>query len=76
MKTFNVYRNEICNHQPMPGKTCYCYNCRRWFHSLGIARHRAMHRDRKEDCTILDAGAGSITYCNFKEAQNDQRTNP
>ena len=39
--------------------------------SLGIARHRAMHRDRKEDCTILDAGAGSITYCNFKEAQND-----
>jgi hypothetical protein len=29
-----------------------------------------------EDCTILDAGAGSITYCNFKEAQNDRRTNP
>ena len=76
MKTFNAYRNEIYNHQPMPGKTCYCYGCGKWFHSLGIARHRAMHRDRKEDCTILDAGAGSITYCNFKEAQNDRRTNP
>jgi len=31
---------------------CYCYTCRRYFHHLGIARHRAMHRDREQDCKI------------------------
>lgn len=31
---------------------CYCYTCKREFHSLGIMRHRAMHRDKKEDCKI------------------------
>ena len=24
----------------------------KYFHWLGIARHRAMHRDKKEDCKI------------------------
>jgi len=33
-------------------KNCYCCNCRKWFHYLGIARHRAMHRDKREDCMI------------------------
>jgi hypothetical protein len=33
-------------------KNCYCYTCEKEFHYLGIARHRAMHRDRKEDCRI------------------------
>jgi len=33
-------------------KKCFCYNCQREFHSLGIMRHRAMHRDKKEDCSI------------------------
>ena len=33
-------------------KACFCYACARYFHYLGIARHRAMHRDRKEDCKI------------------------
>ena len=33
-------------------KTCYCHTCERWFHYLGINRHRAMHRDRKEVCEI------------------------
>ena len=33
-------------------KTCYCYNCDKWFHSLGISRHRAKHRDNREDCKI------------------------
>ena len=31
---------------------CYCQTCKRVFHYLGITRHRAMHRDRKENCTI------------------------
>jgi hypothetical protein len=28
-----------------------CDTCGRAFNSLGIARHRAMHRDRHENCT-------------------------
>ena len=33
-------------------KNCYCYTCKKSFHYLGIARHRAMHRDKKENCEI------------------------
>lgn len=33
-------------------KNCHCYTCDRDFHCLGIMRHRAMHRDRREDCDI------------------------
>lgn len=33
-------------------KGCYCRTCERAFHALGINRHRAMHRDRREDCVI------------------------
>ena len=31
---------------------CYCYTCDKEIKSLGIARHRAMHRDRNENCKI------------------------
>lgn len=33
-------------------KNCYCFTCHKFFHYLGIARHRAKHRDKKEDCQI------------------------
>ena len=33
-------------------KNCFCYTCNKAFHYLGITRHRAMHRDKKEDCDI------------------------
>lgn len=33
-------------------KNCYCHTCKKAFHYLGITRHRAMHRDKKENCTI------------------------
>lgn len=33
-------------------KTCYCHTCDKPFHWLGINRHRAMHRDKKENCKI------------------------
>lgn len=42
----------------MPGhrtKECYCHTCEKAFHSLGIARHRAMHRDDAERCEITYA---------------------
>ena len=41
--------------------TCYCHTCKRAFQSLGIARHRAMHRDKDEYCEIT-YGSGE-TYC-------------
>jgi hypothetical protein len=33
-------------------KKCYCHTCKKSFHYLGINRHRAMHRDKYEDCKI------------------------
>ena len=33
-------------------KNCTCHTCNKNFHYLGIARHRAAHRDRKENCEI------------------------
>ena len=33
-------------------KNCYCFTCKKEFHYLGITRHRAKHRDRKENCKI------------------------
>lgn len=29
-----------------------CETCNKYIKSLGIARHRAMHRDKKERCVI------------------------
>lgn len=33
-------------------KNCHCHTCGKDFHYLGITRHRAMHRERREDCKI------------------------
>lgn len=33
-------------------KNCYCHTCKKRFHYLGIARHRAMHRKNRENCMI------------------------
>ncbi len=32
--------------------THYCETCKKTFKPMGIARHRAMHRDKKQDCII------------------------
>ena len=45
-------------------KNCYCHTCEKSFHYLGIARHRAMHRDRKETCKITYTCGD--TYTHFK----------
>lgn len=39
----------------------YCKTCNKLFNSLGIARHRAIHRDKKEDCTI-EMSDGTFTW--------------
>lgn len=33
-------------------KNCYCHLCEKAFHYLGITRHRAVHKERKENCKI------------------------
>ena len=33
-------------------KNCYCHTCDKYFHYLGIARHRTMHKEKNEDCKI------------------------
>jgi len=43
-------------------KNCYCHTCEKRFHYLGIARHRAMHRDRKEDCKITYSNGYTYIY--------------
>ena len=43
-------------------KTCYCHRCDKWFHPLGIMRHRAMHRDKHEFTTITFSNGKQYTY--------------
>jgi hypothetical protein len=43
-------------------KTTYCHNCKKWFHHMGLARHRAMHRDRKEDCEVTMTNGERYIY--------------
>lgn len=43
-------------------KDCYCHTCDKEFNSLGIARHRAMHRDKKEDCKITFKDGKTLNY--------------
>jgi len=53
-------------------KDCYCHTCKKDFHYLGIARHRAAHKSRKENCEITFSNGD--TYCyNYadKEANNE-----
>ncbi len=43
-------------------KNTYCHTCKKSFHHLGIMRHRAMHRDRKELCVITYTYGDTHTY--------------
>ena len=43
-------------------KLCYCHTCQKSYHSLGIARHRAMHRTNKEDCKITYLGGDTYLH--------------
>ena len=43
-------------------KPWHCETCKKYFHSLKIARHRAMHRDRKETVKITDSKGRTFIY--------------
>lgn len=51
-------------------KECYCCTCDKDFHYLGIATHRAMHRNKKEDCTIIYTYGNKVSY-KFSEELSD-----
>lgn len=51
-------------------KQTYCHTCKRALHRLGVARHRAMHRDRKEDCVISFSG-GDLRHYHFSGAAHE-----
>lgn len=36
----------------MRDKDCFCHNCKKEIHHLGIMSHRAMHRRKQESVTI------------------------
>lgn len=55
----------------MRDKDCYCHACNKEFNSLGISRHRAMHRDKKEDCKITYKNGETINHTfNKKQRRN------
>lgn len=43
-------------------KETTCHTCKKDFHYLGIMRHRAMHRDKKEDCRITYTNGDTYTH--------------
>lgn len=49
-------------------KNCYCWTCAKDFHYLGINRHVAMHRDRREDCKVTYTYGDTHTYHFSKKA--------
>ena len=52
----------MSNYKVTREKNCYCHTCDKDFHYLGIAKHRAMHRDRKEDCKITFTHGDTLTF--------------
>lgn len=46
----------------------YCHRCERRFHPLGIMRHVAMHRDKRENCTVTYTRETST----YRFANNEQ----
>ena len=43
-------------------KNVYCHTCKRWFHHMGIARHRLAHRDRREDCKVTYTNGDTYVF--------------
>ena len=56
----------------MADRYCYCHTCSRLFHYLGIARHRAAHRDRLENCTIRYSKGDTYDH-NYANPEAEER---
>ncbi len=57
-------------------KDCYCFNCNKEFHHLGIASHRAVHRRAKEDCKIMYSDGTTKTHGFSRPYKNALATVP
>lgn len=40
----------------------YCHKCKKYFQPLGIARHRAMHRDKKERIEVTEPNGKTYVW--------------
>ena len=49
-----------------------CKTCKKFFQSGGIARHRAMHRDKKQDC-VIEYGDGRTFKYKYSEEENGNK---
>lgn len=47
---------------------CYYHTCKKEYHPLGIARHHAMHRDRRENCMMTFSGVDTYTFSYAKKS--------
>lgn len=47
-------------------KDCYCYTCEKELNHMGVMRHRAMYRDKLEDCKI-EFSDGRIKFYKFSK---------
>jgi hypothetical protein len=52
------------------GKSCYCHRCKKAFYPLGIARHRAAHRQKNEYCEITYTNGDTYEH-HFQPPQKD-----
>lgn len=55
-------------------KDCYCHACNKEFHHLGISSHRAMHRNKKENCRITFSHGNTRSW-NYAEGNGCIRCN-
>lgn len=46
---------------------CYCHKCKKYYHSLGIMRHRAMHRDKNESVKITYKYGNTVNHAFGKD---------
>jgi hypothetical protein len=53
-------RNKITERE-----NCYCHRCNKWFHYLGIARHRRMHIEKRQSykITYTHGDIGKRSFC-------------
>ncbi len=60
--TFTGIGHNRSPHGAYRPKNCHCYTCGRDIHHLGIMSHRAMHRRRQENCTVMFSNGNVVEY--------------
>ncbi len=58
----------------LPAKIHYCHNCERTFQHGGIAKHRVMHKNRRE-CVVITKGSWGKTITESFDYETSARGN-